>query len=95
MTKYDRDTRVVLVGDAYMYPGELTDRWGAIQWEDRNDTPGIVWLDRINDHFRHTAWINPMGERMWHAPSVRMIRELFPMFPLTVEGVDSLTRELV
>jgi hypothetical protein len=36
-----------------------------------------------------------MGERMWHAPSVRMIRRLFPMYPLTVEGVDALTCELV
>jgi uncharacterized protein with von Willebrand factor type A (vWA) domain len=94
MVRYDRDTRVVLVGDAYMYPGELTDRWGAIQWQDRNEIPGIVWLERLKDHFRHIAWINPMGERMWHAPSVRMIRRLFPMFPLTVEGVDTLAREL-
>jgi uncharacterized protein with von Willebrand factor type A (vWA) domain len=94
IAQYDRDTRVVLVGDAYMYPGELTDRWGAIQWEDRNEAPGIVWLERLTDHFRHTAWINPMGERMWHAPSVRMIRRLFPMFPLTVEGVETLAQEL-
>jgi uncharacterized protein with von Willebrand factor type A (vWA) domain len=92
--EYDADTRMVFVGDAYMYPGELTDRYGAIQWEDRNETPGIIWLRRLSDHFRNTAWINPMSERMWNAPSVHMIRQVFPMYPLTIEGVENLSRDL-
>ena len=28
--RFDRETRLVLVGDAYMYPGELTDRFGRL-----------------------------------------------------------------
>jgi len=90
----DADTRLVLVGDAYMYPGELTDRYGAIQWEDRNETPGYVWLERLVTRFKHSAWINPMSSRMWHAPSVRLIRNLYPMVELTIEGIESLAGEL-
>jgi len=90
----DAETRLVLVGDAYMYPGELTDRYGAISWEDRNETPGIVWLERLCDRFKSSAWINPMSSRMWHAPSIRMISRVFPMFSLTIEGVESLAKEL-
>jgi len=90
----DADTRLVLVGDAYMYPGELTDRYGAIQWDDRNDTPGYVWLERLAERFKHSAWINPMSGRMWHAPSVHLIRNLYPMVELTIEGIESLAGEL-
>lgn len=91
---WDRDTRLVMVGDAYMYPGELTDRHGAIQWEDRNETPGLVWLRRLRQHFRHAAWINPMSYRMWESPSVVMIQNVFEMWPLTVEGVARLAGSL-
>jgi hypothetical protein len=91
---YDRDTRLVFVADAYMYPGELTQRWGAINWSDHNEQPGAFYLRELAQHFRYTAWLNPMDERMWNAPSVRMIQELFPMYPLTVDGVDSLARDL-
>jgi uncharacterized protein len=94
LTRFDRDTRLVVVGDAYMYPGELTERYGAIQWDERNETPGYRWLQRVTDHFRRVAWINPMNERMWEAPSVCMIQRLFPMVPLTIEGVESLAQEL-
>jgi uncharacterized protein with von Willebrand factor type A (vWA) domain len=92
--RFDRDTRLILVGDAHMYPGELTDRWGAIQWHDRNDVPGILHLKKIAEHFRRAAWLNPLNERMWFAPSIRMIRDLFPMYPLTLEGVERLACDL-
>ncbi len=91
---YDRETRLVLVGDAHMYPGELTDRYGAINWTERNELPGAAYLERLRDHFKHCAWLNPMPERMWSAPSVRLIRRVFPMYPLTVHGVEELARAL-
>ncbi|MHC5036287.1 MAG: VWA containing CoxE family protein [Planctomycetota bacterium] len=92
--RFDRETRLVFVGDAHMYPGELTDRWGAIQWQDRNEEPGAFYLQQLTSHFKHTAWLNPMKERMWFAPSVRMIRTLFPMYPLTIDGVENLAVQL-
>jgi uncharacterized protein with von Willebrand factor type A (vWA) domain len=92
--RYDRETRLVLVGDAYMYPGEITDRFGAIDWTERNERPGAEYLERVRDHFTHSAWLNPMREDSWDAPSIRLIRRIFPMYPLTIQGVESLARDL-
>lgn len=92
--RFDRETRLVLVGDAYMYPGELTDRYGAIDIMERNERPGLEYLDRLRDHFRHAAWLNPMQESTWSAPSIRLIRRVFPMYPLTVAGVERLATDL-
>ncbi len=92
--RFDRETRLVLVGDAYMYPGELTDRYGAIDYTERNEKPGIAYLERVRDHFKHCAWLNPMGQDSWSAPSIGVIRRIFPMYPLTVQGVEELARDL-
>jgi len=92
--RFDRETRLVLVGDAHMYPGEITDRFGAIDWTERNEQPGSAYLRRVRDHFRRCAWLNPMTEESWSAPSIRLIREIFPMYPLTVRGVEELARDL-
>ena len=92
--RFDRETRLVLVGDAHMYPGEITDRFGAIDWTERNEQPGVVYLRRVREHFRRCAWLNPMGKETWSAPSVRLIREVFPMYPLTVQGVEELAKDL-
>jgi uncharacterized protein with von Willebrand factor type A (vWA) domain len=92
--RFDRSTRLVLVGDAFMDPGELTDRWGAIDWTERNEQPGLEYLRRVREHFRHCAWLNPMPEESWSAPSISLVRRVFPMYPLTVQGVDALARDL-
>jgi uncharacterized protein with von Willebrand factor type A (vWA) domain len=92
--RFDRETRLVLVGDAHMYPGEITDRFGAIDWTERNEQPGAAYLRRIREHFRRCAWLNPMTKDAWSAPSIRLIKEIFPMYPLTVRGVEELARDL-
>ena len=92
--RYDRDTRLVLVGDAHMYPGEITDRYGSVNWTERNERPGAVSLRGLRDHFTNCGWLNPMERRSWSAPSVRLIREIFPMYPLTVQGVEDLAKDL-
>jgi uncharacterized protein with von Willebrand factor type A (vWA) domain len=92
--RFDRETRLVLVGDAYMYPGELTDRFGAIDWTERNERPGEEYLRRVRDHFKRCAWLNPMQQDSWSAPSIRLVRQMFPMYPLTVQGVEELAGDL-
>jgi uncharacterized protein with von Willebrand factor type A (vWA) domain len=92
--RFDRETRLVLVGDAYMYPGEITDRFGAIDWTERNERPGEEYLRRIRDHFKRCAWLNPMQQKSWSAPSTRLIQQVFTMYPLTVQGVEELARDL-
>ncbi|MDD5308852.1 MAG: VWA domain-containing protein [Deltaproteobacteria bacterium] len=94
LRRYAKDTRLVLVGDAHMSPGELTMRYGAIDYYERNDEPGIAYLARLKEHFAHAAWLNPMPESWWDATSVRIVRKVFPMYPLTVEGVARLAEDL-
>ena len=35
-----------------------------------------------------------MGQTAWSAPSVPLIREIFPMSPLTVQGLEELAKDL-
>ena len=91
----DSDYKVILVGDARMAPWELTDRYGAIDYFYRNDTPGIVWLKRIAEHFTHTVWLNPDEPHYWNHTTVQMINRLFPMYPLTLDGLEQAMRKLI
>lgn len=91
----DRDYRVIIVGDAAMAPYELTAQYGSIYYYHRNETPGIEWLRRFNRHFKKIAWINPVNKRYWGTYSTEMIREIFEMFPLTLQGLDDTIRALL
>ena len=86
---YGPDWRVVMVGDAAMSPYELTDVGGSVEYA--NDQPGIGWLTRIFEHFRHKVWFNPEPPRAWeYTRSTQIVlKALGPrMFPLTLKGVS-------
>jgi uncharacterized protein with von Willebrand factor type A (vWA) domain len=89
------DYKVLLVGDALMGPWELVEKYGAINYFERNEAPGIVWLKRIADHFTHRVWLNPENPQSWVHPTAKMIGKTFPMFPLTLEGLEEAVRKLV
>ena len=91
----ESDYKILLVGDARMAPYELTERWGAIYYYERNEIPGIARLQRIAEHFTHAVWLNPEDQRFWIHPTVRAIGKLFPMFPLTLEGLEEGTKKLL
>ena len=92
----DADYKVLLVGDAMMGSWELLEPYGAISYYDRNDTPGLAWLRRLGDHFTHCVWLNPFGdERFWINITVDMVRKVFPMYPLTLDGLNRAVRKLV
>ncbi|MBM4462291.1 MAG: VWA domain-containing protein [Chloroflexi bacterium] len=86
--------KVILVGDATMAVQELTEKYGAIYYYQRNDTPGIIWLKRIAEHFTHCVWLNPETEYSWNHPTVLIIGKLFPMFHLTLDGLGEAVRKL-
>ncbi|MBN2338986.1 MAG: VWA domain-containing protein [Acidobacteria bacterium] len=91
-----RDTRVILVGDAYMAPSELLHPNGAIDFWYRNDRPGIEWLRDIRKRFRKVLWLNPEPREWWSSvPTTRLIESLFPMHELTLEGMRRGTRALM
>jgi uncharacterized protein with von Willebrand factor type A (vWA) domain len=91
----EADYKVILVGDAYMAPEELLEAGGAIYYYHNNDIPGIEWLRRVRAHFRACIWLNPMPERHWDRPSIALIRTVFPMYELTLEGLDRGVKHLV
>jgi uncharacterized protein with von Willebrand factor type A (vWA) domain len=89
------DYKVILVGDAYMAPEELVEPGGAIYSYHNNATPGIEWLRCVQAHFQACIWLNPMPERHWDRPSIALIRTVFSMYELTLEGLDRAVRHLV
>ena len=95
LRELDKDYRVIIVGDAAMAPYELTSVYGAIYYYHRNETPGIEWLRRFDRHFRKIVWINPVNIRYWGAHTTEMIREIFEMYPLTLQGLDDAIKALV
>ncbi len=88
------EVRLVLVGDACMAPSELMTRWGAIDWGHRNDLAGVDWLRRLEGHFHRAIWLNPMRTHLWNHPTVQRIADIFPMFELTVDGIEQAMRHL-
>lgn len=93
--KHGAETKLVVVGDALMHPVELFQPHGAIYWTQHNLRPGIDCLRRLADHFHRVAWLNPEPERYWRHPTVNAIRDLFPMFALTLEGLHAAVASLV
>jgi len=89
------DSKLVIVGDARMGTWEITEKFGAIDYYERNEQPGIVWLKRFSDHFSHRVWLNPDEQRYWVHPTVRAIGKLFPMYPLTLDGLGQAVKKLV
>lgn len=95
LRKYGPDYKLIFVGDASMGPYEITHPGGSV--EHLNDEAGSAWLQRLTGHFRRSAWLNPLPEQDWRAgSSMGLIRQLMQerMFPLTLDGLDRMTREL-
>lgn len=90
-----KDTFLIIVGDALMASSELTERYGAIQYSHNNLVPGIVWLHRLRRHFERCVWLNPIEERHWSGWTIRLIAQIFPMFPLTLRGLDRAVDHLI
>ncbi len=53
-----------------------------------NSEPGLAWLTRIHETLPRSVWLNPEPLRYWDMPSIRLIKEIFPMFPLTLAGLE-------
>ena len=86
--------KLIMVGDALMGPYELLERGGGLGWADPDGVEGIEWLRRLTAHFDRHAWLNPEPTMSWYAPTIRMIQGIFPMFPLTLEGLGEAVAHL-
>jgi uncharacterized protein with von Willebrand factor type A (vWA) domain len=95
LRRLDSRWKALFVGDAAMHPAELTEAYGNIDPRRTSPTPGIVWLHRIATHFDRSVWLNPEGPAYWEADTARVIRRLFPMYHLSVDGLTQAVQSLV
>jgi len=92
----DERWKVAIVGDAAMHPSELLEPHGGINPHNTSPTPGIAWLHRLAGHFERAVWINPDEHELWdRTHTTRLIRRLFPMFHLSVDGLGAAVQALV
>ena len=88
--RYDPETRFIILGDASMSPYELMATDGSIHIEERSGRPSYERLQFIAETFPHAIWLNPKLENEWpYTRTISMIREIFPMFELTLDGLEA------
>ena len=93
--KYNRDYKLIFVGDATMSPYEILQPGGSVEYN--NEEPGAEWLQRLTQTFTKFAWINPEPQGVWqYRQSIDIIQQLMGgrMFPLTLKGLEDAMRLL-
>jgi len=96
LRRLDSRWKVAIVGDAAMHPAELLEPYGSIDPRKEAPTPGIVWLQRIAEHFDRSVWVNPDDRPYWNGSHTgRIIQRLFPMYHLSVDGITEAMQALV
>jgi uncharacterized protein len=96
LVRFDPETRIIIVGDASMAPYELMATDGSIHLEERSGKPSYRRLQFIAETFPHSIWLNPKMADEWpYARTINMIREIFPMFELTLDGLESAVNHMI
>ena len=93
--KYNRDYKLIFVGDATMSPYEILQPGGSVEYN--NDEAGAVWVQRFLEHFKSAVWLNPEPQGVWqYRQSIAVIQQIMGnrMHPLTIQGLESAIRYL-
>ncbi len=93
--KYNKDYKLIFVGDATMSPYEILQRGGSVEYN--NEEAGAEWLQRLTNAFPKFAWINPEPQGVWqYRQSISIVQQLMNqrMFPLTLQGLEGAMRLL-
>ena len=89
LNHFGSDYKLILVGDALMDLYELKGS-GYGYYHDRSEKSGGEQLRRLRSHYPHSVWLNPepapspggyWGQSYFH------IARIFPMYPLTLDGL--------
>lgn len=71
-----KDYQVFVIGDADMAPYEMSQS-SIANWQ------------AVHERFSRSVWLNPLRERYWeYSFTVSIVKSFFPMFPLTVGGLE-------
>ena len=100
----DKDYRVILVGDATMGLDDLVYSPYRSSYYNMGYS-GLDWLNHISSHYRHSVWMTPYlrpkrepGRRSYFSywgESYYMIGDIFPMYHLTVAGLEQALKRLM
>ncbi len=93
--KYNKDYKLIFVGDATMSPYEILQPGGSVEYN--NEEAGAEWLQRLTHAFPKFAWINPEPQGVWqYRQSISIIQQLMGqrMYPLTLKGLEEAMRLL-
>ena len=88
--KYDKDYKVIIVGDAQMAPEELFEKNG--NYRGPNDgLSGYEWCELLIKKYKKVVWMNPryhksLTENHW-MESENALSKLFHMYTLSVDGL--------
>jgi uncharacterized protein len=86
--------KLIIVGDARMGWSELMDKYGCIDYYYSNDVSGVDWFKRLRSHYEYSVWLNPTPKEYWRHPTVEAVGRMFPMFPLTLDGLKDAIKAL-
>jgi uncharacterized protein with von Willebrand factor type A (vWA) domain len=95
LRKYNKDYKLIFVGDATMSPYEILQPGGSVEYN--NEEAGAEWLQRLIHAFPKFAWINPEPQGVWqYRQSISVIQEIVghKMYPLTLKGLEEAMRHL-
>jgi len=95
LRKYNKDYKLIFVGDATMSPYEILQPGGSVEYS--NAEAGAEWMARLTAAFPKFAWINPEPQGVWqYRQSIALVQQLVHqhMFPLTLKGLEEAMRHL-
>jgi hypothetical protein len=91
--KYNKDYKLIFVGDATMSPYEILQAGGSVEYN--NEESGAEWMQRLTNAFPKFAWINPEPQGIWqYRQSISVMQQLLSqrMYPLTIKGLEEAMR---
>ena len=101
LSNLSSEYKVIFVGDAQMAPHELLGGYYYSRDPNRDpDAPkcGLDWLKRFRVKYPHIVWVNPSERPSWGqywTQTYDTIAGIFPMFPLTVDGLEASMKKLL
>lgn len=95
-SKFDPETRFIIIGDASMAPYELLAKNGSISISQMSGKPSIDQLQFICETFRHNVWLNPVSKNVWgYTHTISVLSQVFPMYEFTLDGLEAAVTQLM
>ncbi len=93
--KYNKDYKLIFVGDATMSPYEILQPGGSVEYN--NEEAGAEWIQRLTHAFPKFVWLNPEPLGVWqYRQSIAIVQQLLGqrMFALSLKGLEDAMRML-